>query len=244
MEEETDEMAINTLHTEFLVHWTGKDFHDPPINDLNDALRDHYVDRLVDGLTNGLCMNPGTEQIYGPDGTWIKATISRTCFTEIKLTQAQAHAFRYGRLGIGVHRQFVMERHGNPVFYVQNGDDSAIVANMDRVRGALSQNPTALRQFEVLLAFAKNMSERSSADLRYYDELEWRIVHLDRLERRYLKTIDKANGIFRVVLDHRDVKLVVFPDERTKHKAIADSRLQAFLKTGPILVTLDDCQQF
>ena len=70
---EIDDMAINILHTEFLVHWTGKDFHDPPINDLNDALRDHYIDRLVDCLQNGFYMNRGTERIYGSKGTWIQA---------------------------------------------------------------------------------------------------------------------------------------------------------------------------
>ena len=137
-----------------------------------------------------------------------------------------------------------MERQGNPVLYVQNGDNSAIVENMDKIRGKLEKNSEELKQFEILLAFVKNMSERSSSDLRYYDELEWRIVHFDRLENKYLKPIDKKNGVFRIVLKPEDIKLIVLPDSETKQKAIQNPKLGDFLKTVPILVSLNDCQQF
>ena len=235
---------VNILHTEFLVHWTGKDFHDPPINDLNDAVRRHYVDRLADVLEHGVYMKPGTEKIHGSNAKWISATIPRTCFTEIKLTQARAHALRYGLLGIGVHRSFVLQRQGNPVFYVQSGDDSAVVENLDKVHAALASSPADVRNLEAILGYVKKMSEQNSADLHYYDELEWRIVHLDRLEEKYLTVVDRGNGIFRINLAPEDVKLVVFPDDATRQIALSDSRLGALVKTGPIFVTLHACGQF
>jgi hypothetical protein len=238
-------MISSILHTQFLVHWTGKDFHDPvAIDTLTDALRDRYLERLIDDIQNGFYMRPGTEHIHGSNRAPINVSGPRTCFTEIKLTQARNHAQLYGRLGIGVLREFVLERQGNPVFYVQNGDNSAIVENMDRVRGKLSDGSDELKQFEVLLAYAKAMSDDDSSELRYYDELEWRVVHLDRLVPKYFYEEDKSKKIYRVRLKPTDVKLVVFPDSETKEKAIRDERLALFLSTGPILVTLDDCEHF
>ncbi len=189
-------------------------------------------------------MKRGTEKIHGSNATWIRATIPRTCYTEIKLTQAHAHALRYGCLGIGVHRDFVLERQGNPVFYVQNGDSSSVVENLDKVRNALAADPTDLKNLEAILAYVKNMSEQNSGELQYYDELEWRIVHLDRLESEYFTAVDRANGIFRIRLEPDDVQLVVFPDDATRQLAISDPRLDALIQTGTIYVTLDACGQF
>ena len=98
---------MTILHTEFIVHWTGRDFH-TPINTLDDNLRDKYIQRLIDTLENGFFMKVGTEKIYDLDGEWIQASISRICFTEIKLSLAKKHSQTYGNLGIGVDREFVL----------------------------------------------------------------------------------------------------------------------------------------
>jgi len=111
---------MSIIHSKFLVHWTGKDFHTPEAV-LDDNIRKQYIDRLIDILTNGLFMNKNeeeTERIYDSEGGWIQSAVSRTCFTEIKLSQAKKHAESYGQLGIGVEREFVTSRYGNPVFYV------------------------------------------------------------------------------------------------------------------------------
>ena len=42
----------------------------------------------------------------------------RLCFTEIRLSQAQTHAERYGKLGIGFTRDFIMNKGGRPVIYI------------------------------------------------------------------------------------------------------------------------------
>ncbi len=66
---------MTILHTEFIVHWTGRDFH-VPINSLDDNLRDKYIQRLIDTLENGFFMKIGTEKIYDLDCEWIQASIS------------------------------------------------------------------------------------------------------------------------------------------------------------------------
>ena len=235
---------MTILHTKFIVHWTGRDFH-VPINVLDDNLRDKYIKRLIDTLENGFYMKIGTEKIYDLECKWIQPSISRVCFTEIKLSLAKKHAQTYGNLGIGVDRDFVLKRYGNPVFYVTNGDYSNVVVCARKVGDYLKkQDEAILLEFQTLLAYFKNMNEQNSDELVYYDELEWRITHLNRLDmENYLKVQDRDNHIYRIHLAKDDVKVIVFPDKRTKTKAFKNND---FLKLvdKPICVTIDDCENF
>ena len=121
------------IHSKFLIHWTGRD--------INHDDRKKYVDKLKSVLQKGLCMNSGKETIYGKDSKRITAKIARVCFTEIKLTQIEEHAKQYGRLGIGFNRDFVLEREGNPVFYVQNGEKSHIIQNLANLISLMKSLP-------------------------------------------------------------------------------------------------------
>ena len=235
---------MTILHTKFIVHWTGRDFH-VPINALDDNLRDKYIQRLIDTLENGFFMKVGTEKIYDLDCEWIQASISRICFTEIKLSLAKKHAQTYGNLGIGVDRNFVLQRYGNPVFYVMNGNYSNVLVCARKVRDYLEKKDEVIfREFQTLLGYFKNMNEQNSDELIYYDELEWRITHLNRLEEEnYLTVQDRANYIYRVKISKEDIKVIIFPDEKTKTKAFKNDD---FLKIidKPICVTINDCENF
>ncbi len=235
---------MTMLHTKFIVHWTGKDFH-IPINALDDNLREKYIQRLIDTLKYGFFMQIGTEKIYDIDCEWIQASISRVCFTEIKLSLAKKHAQTYGNLGIGVNRDFVLKRYGNPVFYVMNGNTSNIVVCARKVLNYLkTQDKNILKEFAIMLAYLKNMNEQNSDDLIYYDELEWRITHLKRLEDENLITIQNQDShIYRVPLKKDDIKVIVFPDKKTKSKAF-NNEIFISLINNPICVTIDDCENF
>jgi hypothetical protein len=239
---------MTMLHTKFLVHWTGKTFHAPPTNPLDDKIRKHYVTRLADVLRNGFLMQKNTqesERIYDAENRWVQAAISRTCFTEIKLSMAKSHAQEYGHLGIGVTREFVIERYGNPVFYVTNGDHSNIVTCARKVHDFLDKtNQDMLAEFGTLLCYFKKMSEQNSNDLQYYDELEWRITHLIRLEQEGLVTVeDTSQHIYRIKLKSEDVKVLVFPDKQTKDMALENKDIVSLIHK-PICVTMDDCENF
>jgi hypothetical protein len=235
---------MTILHTKFIVHWTGKDFHilNKP---LNDNLRVKYIQRLIDTLENGFFMKVGTEKIYDLDGQWIQASISRICFTEIKLSLAKNHSQLYGNLGIGVDREFVLKRYGNPVFYVMNGNYSNVLVCARKVIDCLEKKDKAIsKEFQTLLGYFKNMNEQNSDELKYYDELEWRITHLIRLEtENYLTVQDRANYIYRVKISKDDIKVIIFPDEKTKVKAFNSSRFVALIDK-PICVTISDCENF
>jgi len=108
---------IKTLRSDFLVHWRGKSIEEKYCNDTK---RRKYVESLRTTLEGGLWMNDRDMEFHSPDsgGKLLRFTWQATCFTEIKLSSASDHAKRYGSLGFGFTRRFVMERLGAPVLYV------------------------------------------------------------------------------------------------------------------------------
>lgn len=243
------------IHSKFLIHWTGKDINKYN-REMTDELRKEYVEILNNDLQKGLYMSQGREKIYGKDNKCIEIKIAKVCFTEIKLTQTQEHAKRYGKLGIGFNRDFVLEREGNPVFYVQNGDKSHIIENLDFLHKFVKKysNPIEdkmLDTLNIILGYLKNMSCRNENELKYYDEMEWRIVHIRRLEgpNNYIQNIGETTKegekSYRLKFNSKDVQLIVFPDNKTIQLALKDEEFSNYFNSYmPTLIALDDCKNF
>jgi len=236
---------MTLIHSKFLVHWTGKRFH-KPTDTIIDELRDKYVETLLNILENCFEMGKGKEEIYDLDGKILETFVSRVCFTEIKLSAARKHSRRYGSLGLGVERDFVLKRYGNPVFYVKSGE-SNVAVNANKVLEFLKSNDSGsniLLDYRTLLSYFKNMNDPGLEKLEYYDELEWRVTHLNRLESEGMLTVvDKPKHQYMLKLKPHDVKVLVFPDEETKKLAYNNSRFPRLIE-NPICLTIGDCENF
>lgn len=192
-------------------------------------------------------MKVGTEVITGSNSKAVSAAIARVCFSEIRLSQAKSHATNYGKLGIGVHRDFILERMGCPVFYVQNGSNGIIIEHFDILHGFLSNNHHSemLSRLQVIMGYLKNMSNPGDNNLIYYEEMEWRVVHLGCLQGKYIFPENVALNIYRLKLVPEDIRLIVFPDETTKQLALNDPFIQDFFKDHqPMITTIADCENF
>ena len=235
------------IHSKFVVHWTGHDFH-PQTSQISRSIREQYVERLRDDCLNGLFMKPGEETIHGRLTTSIKATISRICFSEVRLSQAEDHARQYGRLGIGFHRDFILERMGNPVLYVQNGDNGVLIEILHKVNQFLSTKEAdklTHDSFKIVLGYLKNMSYQNDQKLDFYEEMEWRIVHLTHLMGNYIKDEDPSQYFYRLTAKPEDIKIIVFPDNDTMKMAVMDSDISGFFNQNfPMMTTLADCNNF
>lgn len=89
------------------------------------------------------------------------------------------------------------------------------------------------------------MSDLKKNNLRYIEEMEWRVIHIKCLENKYIKPENPNAGIYRLIFKPEDVKLIVFPDKETKHLALNDNFVLDFFKIHkPIIVTLNDCDNF
>lgn len=250
------------MRSDFLVHWTGKKFASDP-STLRDTHRAEYVGRLASILADGFWMTIPKERIEGRNGAWIEYEAPMTCFTEIRLSQTLSHAKRYGLLGIGVSRQFVLDRFGGPVHYVRNHNDECIIGNAQKLFKALEDldarkeledlrdlDAAKLRKYlAVNCSFIKKMSDPNEDNFEYLNEQEWRIVHTYfQEEAGKLVPTGVAKPPYLIPVPLGDVRIVVFPDDQTRTKARSDDRLRAWFQdppsSNPILLTLQECGYF
>jgi hypothetical protein len=201
------------IHSDFLVHWTGKDIDnglDPdwerPHNKADHsrttpAATKRYVKRLRDILKHGLWMTEEPDCSYS--GIEVPST-PKCCFTELKVSESRKHARQYGRLGVGVKRPFMFRRHGRPLTYFGFNSTSD-----DRLLNACARDLIDKK----LLNFFKPMN--SSTDLNYdlYGESEWRLIFFNSLlldgrmvDPRDPRNVD-ANLYFKSLLPAEQDKL-------------------------------------
>ncbi len=143
-----------------------------------------YLERLRDTLKFGMWMMPDSllpeekrgelssskSEYDGRHKNLEKNTspIVKTCFTELKLSEARQHAYEYGRLGFGVKRSYLFRRARIPMIYFQNKRDSSDHPNW--ISESILQNPCAS-------SYLKYMSETEDMNYKYLAESEWRIIH-------------------------------------------------------------------
>ena len=128
---------------------------------------------------------------------------------------------------------------------MQNSTNDLIVESFDRIRGFVNGNQTMTKSLEIALGFIKNMSPDNKKTFEFYDEMEWRIIQIDDLIGTYLSVEDAANHIYRLLFKPNDVKLIVFPDQKTKKMAIQDRDIRNFFNGNyPTLITTNDCKNF
>jgi len=225
---------------------------------LHPAVQVGYAELARDILLNGFWMTRPPEQLMG----WVvgsdndqlcssaRSTIDVTCFTEVRLSQAEEHSKQYGLLGIGVERKFVLDRRGGPVHYVRNGPRETVVGNSLALFWYL-QEKDAQVQAELMrrnIGFLKPMSNPGEDDYAYLDEHEWRIIHSHEEEKRGLIVrTGLERPFYRIPVQPADVRLIVFPDADTRRLATDDEQIRSFFlreKKLPIFLTLEDCRDF
>jgi hypothetical protein len=197
--EKIDTSYDRAVHSDFLIHWTGKDidrelqpnWYDGDHRSLtNEEIDVRYLERLRDILTYGLWMTTEGERKYkiGAEQITIPPT-PQSCFTELRLSESRRHAGRYGRLGIGVKRPFLFQRFGRPLAYFGFGEQS----HNDKFLEACLRD----LKDKTLLNFFKPMNS-DSRRLTYelYSESEWRILFFDELlkSRKLIDPRDIANS--------------------------------------------------
>jgi hypothetical protein len=229
-----------STRSKFLVHWPCKDINEKKCDD--DAKRVLYLERLRDDYLNGVFAQPCEEGTIR--GMKLKRLV-RICFTEIRLSQTETHTYRYGKLGIGFDRKFIINRGGRPVIYIPFQAKNTLMEETIRYVYDNSQG-TVRNRLRWLFAFVKRMSDKPTThkdSQDFLEELEWRIVYGEKLDSGDFRRM--PDGTYRWVFNPEDVRLLVFPDEKAKVAALSDPVLQPFFHVHtPIMLTLEDCLNF
>lgn len=226
------------VHSRILVHWTGKDIE--TCRD-NEKPR-HYIERLTDYYQHGLFLKRSTEDVIRK----VKINnLARLCFTEIRLSETHTHASRYGKLGIGFARDFILNKGSRPVIYIpfEPKEDSCLLEdNIKKVYENAGDNDIIQNSIKWIMAHVKRMSNENNED--FFEEMEWRLVFDENPNNKHF-TKGEAEGIYRLLFKANDIKIIVFPDEYIRQKSLENEIVKKyFSKFVPILATLDDCHNF
>jgi hypothetical protein len=229
------------IHSKFLIHWTGNGKDDIESKPASDRPR-LYLERLGDYYQNGLF----AKRTNGDVIRRMKIKhIVRLCFTEIRLSQVQTHAKRYGKLGIGFPREFIMNKGGRPVIYIPyeaRVDCRLLEDSIEKVIQKSKGNDEVHGASKWIMAHVKRMSDGS--DENYYEEMEWRLVYDESPNNKHF-TKGNVSGIHRLRFEATNVSVIIFPDEDTKQMSLRDNAIrQYFSEHMPIMATLEDCCNF
>jgi len=129
-------------HHQLLFHWIGSDIEQKLRAKQNPISQEEanklYIDHLRGSIQNGLWLNKTREQEFIGSR---KIALDRpiTCFTEWSLRNSQTHTHKYGRLGFGFTRAWVVARGGQPVTYVRPAKNSAYTSAAERLHGWISR---------------------------------------------------------------------------------------------------------
>jgi hypothetical protein len=229
------------IHSRFLVHWTGNEKDD--MESKSEGTKPQlYLHRLANYYQDGLYTKRTNEAVIR--GYKIK-NIVRLCFTEIRLSQAQTHAERYGRLGIGFTRDFIMSRGGRPVIYIPfeaKGDARLLEDSIKNAYEKSKDNKQVRESLKWIMAHVKRMSNRNGED--YYEEMEWRLVYDENPNNKHFIK-GEVEGSYRLRFKASDIKVIIFPDEKIRQMSFENEAIRKnFSEHMPIMVTLDDCCNF
>ncbi len=256
-------MSTATIHKRQLFHWIGRDLQKADLSDEERARR--YVAYLKGSLTGGLWLRT-MDEVHRLDGREYPLRRRMLCFTENRLSECGYHSKRYGRLGLGFPKRFVLAAGGKPVSYVgmKRGDVHSKLLFSAQAEAAEAGLDSA-DDLDFVIHFPKPLGtkrassgekrERKTAGrggkpatverrqygpkMAYQAEGEWRVVEHPALVRR--------TGVrFQVeeeqsYLHYRpgpDLMTIVFPDRRTQQYAMEDRDIRELLEAARPTVNL------
>jgi hypothetical protein len=227
------------LHRRLLFHWTGP----RPVRALknhNDRLE--YLKLLVSILDAGLRYSvPESQHTEWIEKNEIRATHPMLCFSEWGVSESNAHSGRYGSMGLGFTRRFVMSKGGRPVVYVPNSQSdpfrNALVEVIQAVREGSKINSRLHRHTDLLASYLKSYNfKRATVKKPPNDEgtaksiRKWEasypddhLLRLDfgglfaNLEDREWRIIPKKieTQPQHLAFKTGDLAMIVFPDHQT-----------------------------
>lgn len=143
------------------------------------------------------------------DVTWIRSGVTThvmfamTCFCDIPLSRISAHTQTYGGYGIGLKKEWALEKGLNPVIYLNNNSPlkkclRTLFRKADHIYDGVG--PEAYLEAIELAAYTKpyeGMLYNNGIPIkkRFYEESEWRFVphEIYQTTQYYFHTIDHPN---------------------------------------------------
>jgi hypothetical protein len=157
------------LHRRLLFHWTGPR-QDRVIKSRED--RTNYLNLLGNILHEGLRFSqPDSSHTEGIEKGVIEVSHPMLCLSEWGVSESNAHSGRYGFMGLGFTRKFVMRAGGRPVVYMPNSKTDpfrkAFIEVIQAAREGSKKDSKIDRNADLLCSYLKtyNFQRTSSRTL-------------------------------------------------------------------------------
>jgi hypothetical protein len=252
------------LHRQLLFHWTGKQ-KEAAIKPRTRQDRLNYLDLLGKILDNGLRYSrPSQDHTEWIEKGLVEAKHPMLCFSEWGVSESSAHSGRYGFMGLGFTRRFIMKQGGRPVVYVDNSkSDPFRIAMLGLIRAAKASthlDAKVLEQVEIVSSYFKayhfkrtperpeapgepkksrvaNNSRTPAEDRHLRIDFGGLLANLEDREWRVLaKNSDPEKEIF-MGFSPGDLAMIVFPDHQTLSLAMRSSEIMKVIlrdRYGPL----------
>ena len=173
------------------------------------------------------------------------STVPMVCFCDISLGQISNHIDDYGNYGIGMSKEWGIEKNLNPIVYL-NADSrlsSSLSDIVNSIYESLEENCTEhikviSDEFLNVCKFLKQYSginPKNGRQKRFYDEKEWRFVPEMTFDEstKFSMTVDEFRNSVRlqevneklkdyvIVFDINDVKYIFLEKESDIHALIS-----------------------
>lgn len=245
-------MKYNQIHKQLLFHWSGikehrelsryKDYREP----LNDTLREIYIKRVEDIISAGLRIQvPSVSQ----ESDFIREDMPQLCFTQLDYESCLYHAVRYGKVGFGFTKKYLIQKGAKPVFYVSNknhplksalkkiinklGKDCSLESELQLLQNnfKLFNEPKKQSLGHTVKTKKKNVTDKVKSkdsinnENLYIPKFGGVLKNLEDQEWRILRHIsdnlpcDPGNGLLNII----------FPDRRTQAMAVDSSVINSIL---------------
>ena len=129
-------LQTKSIHRQQLFHWIGDDLDRANRGRvlLRDGLVDEYIKRLDISLDSGIWVSVPRKPesfIFGEKQFSLQLPIA--CFTEWPLGESGSHVAKYGRMGFGFPKRWVIERGGQSVSYFNHKQKSVFMRKISRL---------------------------------------------------------------------------------------------------------------
>ena len=203
-----------TIHSDFLIHWTGKDIDskldvdwddEKSSNKITEEVVNAYIERIKTILKYGFWMTQKTTSDFLEiNGKKIeKPCVARTCFTELKLSEVRKHANKFGRLGLGLKRYYLFDRLGGPMKYIQPETHNLSFP-------PYSDRYTSTNKDYELLSFYKHMCSSRPFTYDLFSESEWRIIYSENIQKKLKANQPQRLTLFKDPLTSCDPDMLEF----------------------------------
>ncbi len=255
---------LRALHRQQLFHWTGGDIEEKQVG--REATAEFYIERLHKTLNpqRGLWVKVPTggdgkpKEALQLNGVQYPLLTPIVCFTEWNLGASKPHTSKYGHLGFGFPRRWVLERGGQPVTYFRAAKTSPFlraIADLLARYGEPAGQGRLPPSMDFLLHFAKPVSDfrekrdrkaksgskrvnterirdafarNAGSPMKFVAEREWRIVH--HQSKRFVKNLgEEPTAYFLPFKPGKELFTLVVPDNYIMNRVMRNPDLTNLL---------------